>query len=58
MNIEIDTNRCDQCGTCISVCSADALTLLESLIIDEKKCILCKNCVTVCPVSALKTNNN
>jgi anaerobic carbon-monoxide dehydrogenase iron sulfur subunit len=45
---------CDRCGTCISVCPANALLLLsESLVIDAALCTGCGTCVKVCPFGAL-----
>lgn len=53
MSLNIDNIKCDQCGTCISVCPTDALSLVDTILIDSKRCIMCKNCVCVCPVGAL-----
>ncbi|MBW6458754.1 MAG: 4Fe-4S binding protein [FCB group bacterium] len=51
----IQTNLCDQCGTCISVCPVDALMLTEhTLVIDHEKCTECMLCVHICPVAALE----
>lgn len=55
MKLDIDLSKCDECGTCISVCPVSALFLTDKLGIDTDKCILCKNCVSVCPVGALNT---
>lgn len=49
---------CDQCGTCIAVCPADALMLTEiHLQIDHERCTLCGLCVRICPISALEIND-
>ncbi len=49
--IEIDNERCDFCGTCVSVCSADAIELRESIIrVDVEQCTLCRFCVDICPL--------
>jgi pyruvate formate lyase activating enzyme len=46
--------QCDRCGTCISVCSANAILLLaESLEIDAALCTGCGACVKICPFGAL-----
>jgi ferredoxin len=52
--IEIDFSNCDACGTCVSVCPADAVTLAANLHIDSAKCNLCGRCVKVCPFGALR----
>ncbi len=49
------TGHCDQCGTCVSACPADALMLTEtSLRIDHDRCTLCEICVNLCPLGSLE----
>lgn len=53
--IRIKEDRCDFCGTCVSVCPADCIELREAVIkIDEKSCTNCKLCVYVCPIETLE----
>ena len=48
--INIDSERCDFCGTCVAVCASDAIELKASTIeVDEDTCILCESCVDICP---------
>jgi ferredoxin len=54
MPLMINTNVCDRCGTCISVCQCNALILMEELSVDHEKCSECATCVAICPVGALK----
>jgi len=51
--IVINKSCCDECGTCIAVCPADAILLEKSLCIDIEKCTECQSCVMVCPFGAL-----
>ncbi len=52
--IEIDANNCDRCGTCVGVCSSDAIFIeIDSLSIDNERCVLCFDCILVCPTGAL-----
>jgi ferredoxin len=51
--LKIDTKTCDLCGTCISVCHANALLLLTDTLIVDQKCTQCATCVKVCPFGAL-----
>jgi ferredoxin len=51
--IVINVALCDECGTCIGVCPADAILLDDRIRIDDGKCISCGNCITVCPAGAL-----
>ena len=54
----ISLNHCDQCGTCIAVCPADALMLGEfKVIVDHEKCTECMLCVKMCPIAALEATN-
>ena len=51
MAVFIDSSRCDFCGTCVAVCSEDAIELKESLVIvDSERCISCFSCVDICPL--------
>lgn len=44
---------CDQCGTCVAVCPANALMLTGSSVsIDYECCTLCALCVDICPLAA------
>ena len=56
--IRINTFLCELCGTCVGVCSADAIVIeMNTIRIDENRCIFCKSCVKVCPVGAVEENN-
>ena len=58
MMIDIIENKCDFCGTCISVCPVDCIEVTESNItIDDATCIDCNLCVYICPIEVLKTTN-
>ena len=53
--IKITDNKCDFCGTCVSVCPVDCIELHEAkLEIDNKICIMCKNCINICPIAVLE----
>ena len=51
--IQIDRQRCGYCGSCVSVCPADALVLQETHLHVRKSCIDCGKCVKTCPMGAL-----
>ncbi|MDW8033777.1 MAG: 4Fe-4S binding protein [Nitrososphaerota archaeon] len=54
--IEIDAEKCIDCGACTGVCPTDALTLdpdNKKLVVKEEKCILCGNCLKECPRNAV-----
>ncbi len=51
--IVIERKLCEVCGTCVGVCSADAIIIEGADIsIDTERCIECQACVQVCPVGA------
>jgi pyruvate formate lyase activating enzyme len=48
-------SRCIGCGTCVSVCPAEALTLTaDGVVTDQDKCTLCGKCAEVCPTKAFE----
>jgi Pyruvate/2-oxoacid:ferredoxin oxidoreductase delta subunit len=56
--IEIDSEKCFDCGACLSLCPVSAISLKEdfSVAFDDKKCIgsPCGMCVDACPARAIK----
>jgi pyruvate formate lyase activating enzyme len=48
-------SKCIGCGTCVSVCPADALTLTASgIVTDTGRCTLCGKCAEICPTKAFE----
>ena len=63
--IEIDKDKCFNCGACVSICPVEAITVAEdkSVNFDQEKCLgsTCSACVEACPAQAIKSvkqNNN
>ena len=54
----VDTDKCDECGTCISVCPGNALLIDNRLNVSAEKCTSCGMCVRVCPFGAINQNQN
>lgn len=56
--IELDGEKCFDCGACLSLCPTGALRLAKdySIKLDEDKCIYCGICVPACPVRALSVS--
>ena len=44
---------CTACGTCIRVCSTNAISLNDIAQIDQEKCNGCGRCVVECPNKAI-----
>jgi MinD superfamily P-loop ATPase len=57
--IEIDKDKCFNCGACISICPVEAITVAEdkSVEFDKEKCVgsTCSACVEACPAGAIKS---
>ncbi len=55
--IEVDSDKCFDCGACYALCPVDAISYDEnySVIFDEKTCIgsPCGLCVDACPARAI-----
>lgn len=53
--VEIDAEKCIDCGACTGVCPTDALILdsEKKLVVREEKCVLCGNCLKACPRNAV-----
>ena len=51
----IDTEKCQGCGLCVSVCSCGALALLDKVVTAVKLegCQWCTLCEMVCPSGAI-----
>ncbi|MEE4310695.1 MAG: 4Fe-4S binding protein [candidate division KSB1 bacterium] len=57
--IRVLEDRCDFCGTCVSVCPHDALLLSEShLSVIKDRCTECLLCVHVCPLRVLEVGDD
>jgi L-aspartate semialdehyde sulfurtransferase ferredoxin len=57
--IEVDTEKCINCGSCVALCPVEAITLAEdsSIVFDKEKCVgsTCSACVDACPARAIKS---
>jgi ferredoxin len=52
--IKVNRYKCCYCGTCVAVCSFDAIELIDTWIEIGENCEDCGACVRVCPVGALE----
>ncbi len=57
--IEVDSEECFSCGTCVSLCPVEAISIDKdgAVVFDREKCVgsTCSACVDVCPTRAIKS---
>ncbi|MCI8537715.1 MAG: 4Fe-4S binding protein [Oscillospiraceae bacterium] len=51
--LKIDNSRCIRCGTCVSVCPMNQISLWEAQAVPGGRCTMCYRCVSLCPVQAI-----
>lgn len=54
---KVDEESCIQCGQCVRVCPADAISWenkKENPIIEKKDCLVCGQCEKICPKDAIE----
>ncbi len=64
--IEVDSDRCFSCGTCIALCPVEAINMDKTdntVKFNKEKCLgsTCSICVDVCParaITSVKANGN
>ena len=63
--IEVDSEKCFSCGSCVALCPVEAISVDQDSAIkfDKEKCVgsTCSICVDACPTRAIKsirTNNS
>jgi len=50
---QVDTTRCDGCGTCAEVCCVEAIEIVNGKAVIGEDCILCMACAAVCRCEAI-----
>jgi MinD superfamily P-loop ATPase len=57
--IEVDTEKCFSCGSCVALCPVEAISIDKdsSVQFDKEKCVgsTCSVCVDACPARAIKS---
>ena len=57
-SIEVDSEKCFSCGSCVALCPVEAISLTSdsSVEFDKEKCLgsTCSICVDACPARAIK----
>ena len=54
--VEVDKEKCLNCGACYSICPVGAISFKEdySISFDQEKCVSCGLCVDACPTRAIR----
>jgi NAD-dependent dihydropyrimidine dehydrogenase PreA subunit len=54
--IEVDRDKCIDCGSCYSLCPVDAIAFEpdKTVVFDVEKCVACGLCVDTCPTRAIR----
>jgi len=57
--IEVDSDKCFSCGSCVALCPVEAISFAEDSTVqfDKEKCLgsTCSICVDACPARAIKS---
>jgi len=56
VEVKVDSDKCDGCGTCIDTCPVEVFELKEekSMPVKEEECLVCRACEVQCPTSAIE----
>jgi len=56
VEIKIDTEKCDGCGTCVDICPVDVFEIKDekSIVINLDECLVCSACEVQCPNNAIE----
>jgi L-aspartate semialdehyde sulfurtransferase ferredoxin len=57
--IEVDSNKCFSCGSCVALCPVEAISIGKDSTVqfNKEKCVgsTCSICVDACPARAIKS---
>ena len=57
--VEVDTDKCFNCGMCITLCPVEAITMDKegTVVFNREKCVgsTCSACVDACPARAIRS---
>ena len=51
--LKIDPGKCVGCGSCVSLCPMDNISVVEGKIVPGDRCTMCYRCINKCPQQAI-----
>ena len=56
VEVKVDKDKCDGCGTCVDVCPVEVFEIVEekSTVINNDECLACRACEVQCPNAAIE----
>jgi NAD-dependent dihydropyrimidine dehydrogenase PreA subunit len=56
VEVNVDNEKCDGCGTCVDICPVDVFEIKEEkcYVVNPDECLVCKACEVQCPNGAIE----